>query len=205
VSLEQFQAQRQLAINPRYRSAETGFEVYAGGRVVARVTQPYDRPRRTRPPFTILAGDEPVGLVVGLGPWGAFDVRQPDGTVVGTVRGFPKGLRPARWEIHQLSAPVLTGSFHGTIRKLLRILSTGLTLPTDYVLPYEYRFTADGRPALRIRRGPGLRGRLAADVDAPWLDRRLVLAQALAMSRFQQSNLRSDLRSAGAPLRSETG
>jgi hypothetical protein len=37
---------------------------------------------------------------------------------------------------------------------------------------------------------------LSADIEVPWLDRRLVIAQVIAMSRFEDSSLRGDLRAA---------
>jgi hypothetical protein len=206
VDLAQLQAQRRLTVQARYQTGETSFDVFAGGQLAARATQAYDRPRLRRAPFTILAGptvQEPVALVAGLGQWGAFDVQDLSGAPIGAIRGFPKGLAPARWEIHQPGAPTVTGAFHGSIVKLLRVLSTGLTLPIDYILPFKYRFTTHpSQQVARLSRRTGLRDRLSADLQVPWLDRRLVIAQVIALSRFTQNNLRSDLRAGSTAARS---
>jgi hypothetical protein len=205
VDLGELQAQRQLTLQPRYQAGETSFEVIAAGRLAARAAQAYDRPRLKRPPFTIVIGPgsgNPVALVAGTGPWGAFDVHDLAGASIGAIRGFAHGLAPARWEIYQPGAPLITGIFHSQVVKLLRTLSAGLSLPANYLLPLHYRFIVEGQQAARIRRRAGVTGRLSADIEVPWLDRRLVIAQVIAMSRFEDSSLRGDLRAARGVARS---
>ena len=160
-----------------------GFDVLAAGPgghgTIARLRQPRDPGQRVRPPFEIRTGaDQPVALIGGTGAVGAFTVAQPDGTVVGTIR-----VNRSLWELRQPQAPVVIGADHGLagmLRRLDQYLTTGVFL----VLPYRMEFTVDGQAAFSLRRAAGPGHRFSIDVHQPWLDRRLILAQVLALSRF---------------------
>lgn len=52
------------------------------------------------------------------------------------------------------------------------------------VLPFRIEFAADGQPACTIARSAGPRGHYTVNIEAPWLDRRLILGAIIALSRF---------------------
>jgi hypothetical protein len=186
VNIGSLQVQSRLLVRPVRESGSRGFDVFAGagGPTVARIRQPRPNPlQRVRPPFEIRGGDSPsevVALAGGAGPVGAFNVATPDGATLGAIRA-----NHGRWELHQPQAPVMVGvgrGIAGTLRKADAATVSGLGL--SLVLPFRIEFSADGQTAFTVQRAAGLRGQYTADIRLPWIDRRLVLAQVLALSRF---------------------
>jgi hypothetical protein len=201
VDVNGLQAVQQLLIRPARDPNARGFDVFSrsqpsqpdrpgqpgqpgqpGRGLVAKIRQPRRQPlQRIRPPFTILAGpdlSQPVALAGGTGPVGAFTVTEPSGAPVGTIR-----THHGQWELHQPHAPIVIGTgrgLAGTLRRLDQYLISGLL----YVLPYHIEFTAEGKPAFSLHRTAGLHNQFAIDIHQPWLDRRLILTQVLALTRF---------------------
>lgn len=186
MDLGPLQAVSHMVLHPTRDSAGHGFDVRvsADGPVVACVRQPPHPPmRRARPPFEIRVGG-PAGTTVALaggsGPVGAINVAAPDGAILGSIR-----KHGGRWELSQPQAPLLIGTgrgIAGAVRKADAEAISGLGL--SQVLPYRVLFTANGEPALTIQRHTGVRSRYTIDIQSTSLDRRLVLAQVIALNRF---------------------
>jgi len=54
-----------------------------------------------------------------------------------------------------------------------------------FAWPYHFDFTADGQKAFSVEKRFGIRDRYVVDIHDPRLDRRLVIAQAVALDALQ--------------------
>lgn len=105
-----------------------------------------------------------------------YDVRDAAGTVLGSFRkDFARSLLRSTFLLEQAGAPTATGQERNLLVALARRAYDALPLPV------HFDFVADGAPVLSVTRALSLRDAYAVSIPAPWLDRRLAIAMAVAL------------------------
>ena len=112
---------------------------------------------------------------------GEYDVVDQAGVPVGTFRkDFGRSLLRSTWRLQQPGLPTLTGQERNVAVALLRRFSDSLSW-----LPYHFDFSIGASIAFSVVRRWGLRDRYAIEIRDPRLDRRLVIAMAVALDALQ--------------------
>lgn len=184
------QAQHQLIVRQRIRLMVNQYEIHAvnpdGGEagVLAFAQQKrmafkeqvtfYTDDTKTTPVLGFKARQ-----VIDLGA--TYDVTDASGTPIGLFRkNFKQSLLVTTWHVEQPGLPTLTGRETNLAVALLRRFVDWLSW-----LPYHFDFTADGRPVFSVVKKWGLRDRYVVTIHEPQLDRRLVVAMAVALDALQ--------------------
>lgn len=184
------QSQRQLLIRQRIRLMVNQYEVCAAqpdgspGPLLAFAQQ---KRMAFREQVTLYADDQrqhpllgfKARQIIDLGA--TYDVTDAGGTPIGLFRkDFAKSLLRSTWHLEQPGLGVATGAERNMAVAILRRLSDMLSW-----LPYHFDFTIDGQPAFSVVRKWGLRDSYLVDIHHPQLDRRLVIAMAVALDALQ--------------------
>ena len=124
--------------------------------------------------------------VVDLGA--QYDVRDDAGRPIGLFRkNFGASLLRSTWHLDQPGERESTGRernrFVAVIRRAWDLIPLVDVVP--FAWPYHFDFTADGVPVMSVDKKLGLRDRYVLDIQAPGLDRRLAVAQAVALDALQ--------------------
>ncbi|MDN3272241.1 hypothetical protein [Streptomyces sp. MA15] len=125
--------------------------------------------------------------VVDLGA--GYDVTDADGQVVGTFeKKFRSSLLRSTWMLRQEGQEPLTGrersTFVALVRRVWQVVPFVDMLP--FAWPYHFDFTgADGRTVMSVTKKFSLVDRYVLDIASPDLDRRLAIAQAVALDALQ--------------------
>ncbi|GLY04624.1 hypothetical protein [Actinoplanes rectilineatus] len=117
--------------------------------------------------------------VIDLGA--TYDVTDPAGQPIGLFRkNFAASLLRSTWIVEQPGYGEITGQERNMWVAVLRRF-------VDYLswLPYHFDFTIAGRPAFSVVRKWGLRDRYEVSIHDQYLDRRLVVAMAVALDALQ--------------------
>jgi uncharacterized protein YxjI len=117
-----------------------------------------------------------------------YDVTDPQGRPIGTFRkDFKASLLSSTWHLEQPGLGVTTGSERNKTVAILRRVWDFIpyvdSLP--FAWPYHFDFTADGHETFSVDKKFGLRDRYVIDIKDERLDRRLVIAQAVALDALQ--------------------
>ncbi|MEZ0071407.1 hypothetical protein [Planotetraspora sp. GP83] len=117
--------------------------------------------------------------VIDLGS--GYDVVDHTGAPIGMFRkDFGQSLLRSTWHLQQPGLPTLTGQERNFAVALLRRFADSLSW-----LPYHFDFSVGASIAFSVDRRWGLRDRYVIDVHDPRLDRRLVIAMAVALDALQ--------------------
>lgn len=118
--------------------------------------------------------------VVDLGA--TYDITDAAGTPIGLFRkDFAKSLLRSTWIVEQPGLGEATGQERNLLVALVRRIADFLSW-----LPYHFDFVLrDGQPAFSVVKKWGLRDRYVVDVHDPRLDRRVVIAMAVALDALQ--------------------
>jgi uncharacterized protein YxjI len=112
---------------------------------------------------------------------GEYDVVDHAELPIGTFRkDFGKSLLRSTWHLQQAGLPTLTGQERNLAVALLRRFTDSLSW-----LPYHFDFSIGASIALSIERRWGLRDRYLINIRDPRIDRRLVIAMAVALDALQ--------------------
>ncbi|GGO17608.1 hypothetical protein GCM10010116_35610 [Microbispora rosea subsp. aerata] len=112
---------------------------------------------------------------------GEYDVLDHAGARIGSFRkDFGRSLLRSTWHLQQPGLPTLTGQERNVAVAVLRRFSDSLQW-----LPYHFDFSIGASIAFSVVRRWGLRDRYAIEVRDPRLDRRLVIAMAVALDALQ--------------------
>jgi uncharacterized protein YxjI len=197
MDLETLQAQARFLIRQRVRLVVNQYEVHAEapdgseGELVAFAQQKraalkeqvtvYSDDGKRHPLFAFKARK-----VLDLSS--AYDVTEPGGAPIGVFRkDFKASLLASTWHLEQPGLAVTTGSERNKAVAILRRVWDFIpyveSLP--FAWPYHFDFTADGRESFSVEKRFGLRDRYVVDIKDPRLDRRLVIAQAVALDALQ--------------------
>lgn len=110
-----------------------------------------------------------------------YDVVDHVGAPIGSFRkDFKQSLLRSTWHLEQPGLPPAVGQERSQLVALLRRFVEQLSW-----LPYHFNFTINGTPVFSIEKKWGLRDRYVVDVPNPNLDRRLVIAMAVAVDALQ--------------------
>jgi uncharacterized protein YxjI len=117
-----------------------------------------------------------------------YDVTDPNGQPIGNFRkDFKASLLASTWHIEQPGLGVTTGSerskFVAILRRVWNFIPYVENLP--FAWPYHFDFAANGQETFTVDKKFALRDRYVIDIKDPRLDRRLVIAQAVALDALQ--------------------
>jgi uncharacterized protein YxjI len=118
----------------------------------------------------------------------AYDVTDPEGQPIGMFRkDFTASLLASTWHLEQPGLGVTTGSERNKAVAILRRVWDFIPYVENlpFAWPYHFDFTADGQETFSVDKKFGLRDRYVVDIKDPRLDRRLVIAQAIALDALQ--------------------
>ncbi|MEV6930953.1 hypothetical protein AB0M46_41580 [Dactylosporangium sp. NPDC051485] len=115
--------------------------------------------------------------VIDLGA--TYDVFDSAGSAIGNFRkDFAKSLLQSTWHLEQPSVGVITGTERSLAVALLRRFALSF-------LPYHFDFVRNGAVAFSVNKKFALRDRYVVTINDPQLDRRLVMAMAVALDALQ--------------------
>lgn len=147
-------------------------------------------PAARRQPHTITTGGPQPTLLGMISPHGAkyhvYDAEQNHIGVIGPIKG---GVLQRNWQAEQRGLAVFTGTPRGTRRIYNRFPIIPDRQLGESLLPLHFTFTAPGQAGFQIRRRGGVRERYLIDIESPAVDRRLVLAQLMALGAREHTPL----------------
>ncbi|HSK22051.1 MAG TPA: hypothetical protein VK906_02690 [Egicoccus sp.] len=110
-----------------------------------------------------------------------YDVTAADGRAIGLFRkDFRASLLRSSWVVEQPGLGTLTGQERSQGVAIARRFLESLSW-----LPYHFDFVLDGAPAFSVVKKWGVRDRYVVTIDEARLDRRLVIAMAVALDALQ--------------------
>jgi uncharacterized protein YxjI len=126
----------------------------------------------------VLAGFK-ARKVLDLGS--GYDVLDHAGQPIGSFRkDFGASLLRSTWHLEQPGLPPIVGQETNMTVAILRRFMESLSW-----LPYHFAFTVNGYTSFTVDKQWGLRDRYIVDIPDPNLDRRLVIAMAVALDALQ--------------------
>lgn len=190
MELQQLQAQQRLLVKQRIRLMVNQYEVLAAGPdgseggLVAFAQQKrmafkeqvtlYTDDTKQRPVLSFKARQ-----VMDLGA--TYDVTGADGSVIGNFRkDWKQSLLRSTWHVEQPGLGVATGQERSMPVAILRRFVDSLSW-----LPYHFEFAIGGQQAFSVEKKWGLRDKYVVSIHNPQLDRRLVIAMAVALDALQ--------------------
>jgi uncharacterized protein YxjI len=126
---------------------------------------------------TVLAGFKARSV---LDLRGTYDVTDASGAPIGTFRkDFAQSLLRSTWHVDQPGLATATGQERNLFVALLRRFSD------ISFLPYHFDFTSNGASAFSVDKQWGITDKYVVRISSPQLDRRLVIAMAVALDALQ--------------------
>ncbi|MBN1172614.1 MAG: hypothetical protein JXA67_10620 [Micromonosporaceae bacterium] len=188
MSLELLQAQQRLLMRQRVRMMVNQYEVHSAapdgseGPLLAFAQQKRLALKEQVTLYTDDTKQQPVlsfkaRQVIDLGA--TYDVLDAAGRPIGSFRkDFKQSLLRSTWHLEQPNLGVVTGQERNMAVALLRrfVLSW---------LPYHFDFAHNGQPIFSVIKKWGLRDRYVIDIHDATIDRRLVVAMAVALDALQ--------------------
>jgi uncharacterized protein YxjI len=121
---------------------------------------------------------------------GTYDVLDEAGKPIGTFnKKFAASLLRSTWKVTQDGAPPLTGRERSVFVALLRRVWGAVPLVEllPFAWPYHFDFSSDGgERAMRVDKNFGMRDSYVLDIESSAVDRRLAIAQAVALDALQE-------------------
>ncbi|MER7330625.1 MULTISPECIES: hypothetical protein [unclassified Micromonospora] len=184
------QAQQQFHIRQRIRMMVNQYEVHAvapDGSEGGMLAFAQQKRLAFKEQVTIYTDDSKQQPLLGfkarqrLDIGAAYDVTDHAGNPIGLFRkDFAQSLLRSTWHVEQAGLPQITGQERSMPVALLRRFVDSLSW-----LPYHFDFVADGQPVFSVIKQWGLRDRYVVQVQHPQIDRRLVIAMAVALDALQ--------------------
>lgn len=126
----------------------------------------------------VLAGFK-ARRVIDLGS--GYDVLDHAGAPIGSFRkDFASSLLRSTWHLEQPGMPPMVGQERNQVVAVLRRFAESLSW-----LPYHFDFAVNGQRCFSVDKRWGLRDRYVVDIPDPNVDRRLVIAMAVALDALQ--------------------
>ncbi|GAA1605337.1 uncharacterized protein YxjI [Actinoplanes couchii] len=190
MTLDTLQAQNHLIVRQRIRLMVNQYEVHAvshDGQEAGILAFAQQKRLAFKEQVTLYTDDtKQVPLlgfkarqVIDLGA--TYDVTDAHGQPIGLFRkNFAASLLRSSWVVEQPGYGEIPGQERNQWVAILRRF-------IDYLswLPYHFDFTIQGRPAFSVVRKWGLRDTYQVSIHDPHLDRRLVVAMAVALDALQ--------------------
>ncbi|MBQ1049615.1 hypothetical protein KBX50_14220 [Micromonospora sp. C51] len=190
MQLDSLQAQQQFHIRQRVRFMVNQYEVHSvapdgsEGGVLAFAQQ---KRLAFKEQVTIYTDESKQQPLLGfkarqrLDLGATYDVTDDAGNPIGLFRkDFAQSLLRSTWHVEQAGLPNVTGQERSMPVALLRRFVDSLSW-----LPYHFDFVADGQPVFSVVKKWGLRDRYVVEIQNPQIDRRLVIAMAVALDALQ--------------------
>ncbi|MDG4827867.1 hypothetical protein O7627_00955 [Solwaraspora sp. WMMD1047] len=190
MNIETLQAQRQLIVRQRIRLMVNQYEVLAAGpdggegELLAYAQQ---KRMAFREQVTLYSDDTKQQPVLGfkarqvLDLAATYDVTDAGGSAIGLFRkDFKQSLLRSTWHLEQPGLGAMIGQERNMAVAILRRFVDSLSW-----LPYHFDFVLDGQPAFSVIKKFGLRDKYVVEIHNPGLDRRLVVAMAVALDALQ--------------------
>ncbi|WBB58081.1 hypothetical protein O7599_20755 [Streptomyces sp. WMMC500] len=191
------QAQQKLLVRQRARLMVNQYEVFAAapdgseGELLAFAQQ---KRMAFKEQVTLYADTEKQHVFAGfkarkaLDVGTTYDVTDAAGAALGTFRkDFKRSLTRSTWHLDQPGTQTATGTERSRnvawFRRLWNLIPIVNDLP--FAIPYHFDFTVAGKPAFSVTKKFSLHDRYVVDIADPALDRRLVVAQAVALDALQ--------------------
>jgi len=188
--LEQLTAQQRLIVRQRIRMMVNQYEVHAvlpDGSEGALLAFAQQKRLAFKEQVTLYTDDTKQQPVLGfkarqvLDLGATYDVVDAAGNPIGLFRkDFARSLLRSTWHLEQPGLGVMTGQERSQVVALLRRFVDSLSW-----LPYHFDFAIGGQPAFSVVKKWGLRDRYVVDIHDPRVDRRLVVAMAIALDALQ--------------------
>ncbi len=125
---------------------------------------------------TVVAGFK-ARQVIDLGA--TYDVTDGSGNAIGSFRkDFAKSLLQSTWHLDAPGQATITGQENSLVVALLRRFALSW-------LPYHFDFKVNGQIAFSVSRKFSLRDKYVIKIVDPSIDRRLVVAMAVALDALQ--------------------
>ena len=190
MELQRLQAEQRLFIRQRVRLMVNQYEVHAvqpdgsEGELLAFAQQ---KRLAFKEQVTLYTDDTKQYPVLGfkarqvMDLGATYDVFDAAGQPIGLFRkNFGKSLIRSTWHLDQPGVGETTGQERNLTVALMRRFVDWLSW-----LPYHFDFTLNGQPAFSVVKKWGLRDRYIVEVHDPRMDRRLVIAMAVALDALQ--------------------
>jgi uncharacterized protein YxjI len=124
--------------------------------------------------------------VIDLGS--GYDVLDGNGQPIGLFRkDFGKSLTNSTWHLDSPNQPTATGSERSSGIAILRRLWNFIPLIENFPFPFRYHFDfqRNGQPVFSVDKKTWLRDHYLIQIADPQIDRRVVIAQAVAVDALQ--------------------
>ncbi|MEU5549244.1 hypothetical protein ABZ738_05700 [Micromonospora sp. NPDC047793] len=190
MQLDSLQAQHQFHIRQRLRFMVNQYEVHSvapdgsEGGLLAFAQQ---KRLAFKEQVTIYTDDSKQQPLLGfkarqrLDLGATYDVTDHAGTPIGLFRkDFAQSLLRSTWHVEQAGLPNIVGQERSMPVAVLRRFAESLSW-----LPYHFDFVAGGQPVFSVVKKWGLRDRYVVEIHHPQIDRRLVIAMAVALDALQ--------------------
>jgi uncharacterized protein YxjI len=190
VTVQTLQTQQQLIMRQRVRLMVNQYEVHAvgpDGSEAGMLAFAQQKRLAFKEQVTLYTDDTKQTPVLGfkarqvLDLGATYDVFDAAGTPVGLFRkNFGQSLLRSTWHLEQPGYGEMVGQETSLLVALLRRFVDWLSW-----LPYHFEFVIGDRPAFSVVKKWGLRDRYVVTIHDPQLDRRLVVAMAVALDALQ--------------------
>ncbi|WP_246236486.1 hypothetical protein [Actinomadura chibensis] len=191
------QAQDRLLIRQRLRLMVNQYEVHAetpGGGEGELIAFAQQKRLAFKEQVTLYADDAKTRPILGfkarkrIDLASAYDVTDAEGRPIGVFRkDFKKSLIASTWHLEQPGLGVTTGSERNKavamLRRVWQFIPYVDSLP--FAWPYHFDFYAGDQVVFSVDKRFGFRDRYVVEIKDPRLDRRLVIAQAVALDALQ--------------------
>jgi uncharacterized protein YxjI len=191
VTTDTLQAQHQLIVRQRVRLMVNQYEVHAAapdGSEAGLVAFAQQKRMAFKEQVTLYTDDQKHTPVLGfkarqmMDLGATYDVTDANGTPIGLFRkNFRESLLRSTWHLEQPGYGEMVGRETNQVVAILRRFVDSLSW-----LPYHFDFVLGGdRPAFSVVKKWGLRDKYLITIHDPQLDRRLVVAMAVALDALQ--------------------
>lgn len=133
----------------------------------------------------VLAGFK-ARKIIDLGS--GYEITDGAGQPIGSFRkAFGKSLLNSTWHLDQPGTPTATGSERSKPVAIVRRLWDFIPYIGDIPFPmrYHFDFVSDNGESFRLNKKTWIRDHYRIDIADPALDRRVVIAQAIALDALQ--------------------
>jgi uncharacterized protein YxjI len=190
MDVSQIQAQQQLVVKQRVRLMVNQYEICAAapdgtpGQLLAFAQQ---KRMAFKEQVTLYSDDTKQQPVLSfkarqvLDLRATYDVMDAGGNTIGNFRkDWKQSLLRSTWHLEQPGLGVAVGQERSLPVAIVRRFIDSLSW-----LPYHFEFTLNGQPGFTVEKKWGLRDRYVVTIHQQQIDRRLVIAMAVALDALQ--------------------
>jgi uncharacterized protein YxjI len=189
VDLNALQAQKTLLVRQRFSLMVNRYEVLApaaGGAAGPVVAFAQQKRMAFREQVTLYTDESRRQVLAGfkarsvMDLRATYDVTDGAGAAIGLFRkDFARSLLRSTWHVEQPGLGQMTGQERNIVIAVVRRIGE-----LDF-WPYHFDFLRDGAPAFAVEKRWGIRDTYVVTISDDQLDRRLVIAMAVALDALQ--------------------